>query len=391
MTTFQHSMNLFQRPRQGNAFLGRYEIYNYRHTITAKGGDDTASCSVRVKTMEEGQRFLDQNLGGRVAFYANDPAQPIWEGYINRLTFNAGAVSYTISLDELANQVVVIYTLLGATAPTTPAGASNTPSITTYGLKRQSFDIGFHRTVGTGVSNMINTLLNQRSWPKSSITEGNGENGVVTLECLGFQHALKWDTQRQTGAGGLVALNTYFTSQLMPAYNTQCGATIIDATVTRLISANALTADVTKIREQSFHDLFMELSEYGDGTNYWVWGITPTQSNNARYIYYRAANFNTVYTARSADGLRVRNAYGKLEHPWNVKPDCIIKVSDDLIGWDGLGDDPTTTYIQRVEYDANTLRVNWYGDDDTSAEGAYQFGIYGKPMNKRFGAPRRLV
>jgi hypothetical protein len=116
MYTQPHTLSLYQKPALGNDFLRRLPVYNYRHTIAAVGGFDTASCDIAIRSREEGQQFLDQYIGNRVAFYVDNPVEPIWEGFINRMTFDAGGVQYTISLDEMTNRVTVTYTDVAASA-----------------------------------------------------------------------------------------------------------------------------------------------------------------------------------------------------------------------------------------------------------------------------------
>ena len=88
-------------------------------------------------------------------------------------------------------------------------------------------------------------------------------------------------------------------------------------------------------------------------------------------------------------GLRIRNLYGQIVPPWTVRPDRGIRVSDMLIGWNGIGDNPTETYIKGIDYDANAQTVDYHGDDDTRAEGAFQLARYGRPIGKKFSATVR--
>lgn len=43
MTIPNHSLNIYQKPKLGTSFVKRLLIYNYRHSINAIGGFDSAS------------------------------------------------------------------------------------------------------------------------------------------------------------------------------------------------------------------------------------------------------------------------------------------------------------------------------------------------------------
>src|SRR2546428_254708 len=98
-----HHIHIYQRPAQGSAFLRKHPVYSYQHTITNQGWFDTASCDIAVRSEGEGFNILEAYLGCYVAIYVDNPAQPIWEGLINRITFNSGKASYSIGMDEMAN------------------------------------------------------------------------------------------------------------------------------------------------------------------------------------------------------------------------------------------------------------------------------------------------
>lgn len=384
----QHILHFYQKPALGNSFINRFPVYNYRHTISAIGGFDTASCDIAVRSREEGQQFLDQYIGNRVAFYVDNPVEPIWEGFINRMTFSAGGVQYTISLDEMANRVTVTYTdpALSAVDAQMNSNANNTDSQGVYGIKHENIDIGYLRA-GLGANALRDTVIAQRSWPKSSITRGQGA-GLLHLELLGFWHTLGWEIWHDTSTLNST-IGAYVLILLAAEIN---GTTFFDSGDTTDVAANATTYNRFHIKRGTYLDTYLRLQEIGDATNYHVMGITPTLfSTGTRRLYYRPQNSAVEYTARQSDGLRIRNLYGQLVPPWTVQPDRGVRVSDMLIGWNGLGDNPAETYIKAVDYDANQQLAIYRGDDDTSSEAAFQLKRVGKPHGKRFGAWRRVI
>lgn len=385
-----HALNLYEKPSAGDTFLKRFFVYNYRHKISAVGGFDTASCDIAIGSRDEGQQFLDQYLGNRVAFYVDNPVEPIWEGFINRMTFDAGGIQYSISLDEMLNRATITYTdpASSATASAITGTANDTDSQAVYGIKQGNIDYGYLRG-GTASTAIRDTVLAQRAWPKSSITRGGG-SGLLHLEMLGFYHTLDWEILTDTNTV-TSTLSAYITLMVGADQN---GTTFFDNTDTTGISANTgLSINREHIKRETFWAVYQRIREIGDSSNnYWIVGISPTDlRTGTRRLYYQQANSTIEYTARLSDGLRIRNLYGQLVPPWTVRPDAGIRVTDQLIGWDGLGDNPTETYILSVDYDANQQTIDYHGDDDLTAEGVFQLKRYGKPIGRRFGAPRRGV
>lgn len=383
---YPHTMKIYQKPAVGDDFVKRLNVYNYRHTIAAIGGFDTASCDIAIRSRDEGQEFLDQYIGNRVAFYVDNPVEPIWEGFINRMTFDAGGVQYTISLDEMANRVKVTSTnvSLSATDAQVSVAANNTDSQSLYGIKQENIDYGYLRSTLTQVA-IRDTVINQRAFPKSSITRGQGA-GLLHIELLGFYHTMLWEDYTNTGTAASTA-NVLVNAVQAALAN---GSTFFDNTDDTDIAANTTSFNQEHVKRETCWDTLMRLAEVGDGTDYFIVGVTPTlYATGTRRLYYKAANSTIKYTARQSDGLRIRNLYGQLVPPWTVQPDCGVRVSDMLIGWNGAGDNPAETYIKNVTYDANQQTADYQGDDDTRAEGAFQLKRYGRPIGKRFSSTIR--
>lgn len=384
---FPHNLHIYQKPKIGNAFIRRFPVYNYRHTIAAVGGFDTASCDIAIRSRDEGQEFLDQYLGNRVAFYVDNPVEPIWEGFINRMTFSAGGVQYTISLDEMSNYVVTIYTTSNVSPATTQSAvAQNTTSQSIYGIKEEQIDLGL-MLAGTGVTLMRDTVLAQKAYPKSSILPGNG-GGLLHIEFLGFYHTLEWENYRETGTGS-IQLGSFVDTIITNLLN---GTTFFNnADVTRTI-ANTSVIDIFTAKGGSSWDTLMKIREIANGSVYYVIGVSPTDfQTGTRRFYYEQASSDIVYTARQADGLRIRNLYGQLVPPWTVQPNAGVRVSDMLIGWDGVGDNPAETYISKIDYDANRQQIIYSGDDDVSIEGVFNYRRFNKSYGKRNGQQRRVA
>ena len=383
----QHTVHIYQKPKLGNSYLDRYPVANYRHTINAIGWFDTANFDIAIRSASDGEKFLDQYLGNRVAIYVCNPAEPVWEGFINRMTFSSGGVERSISLDQMANRLAVTYTNNGG-AITTSSLVSSAASQALFGIKNDRLELRAQNT-GSGVINAIrDTALAQRAWPKASTRVSGGGNGLLSVECKGFYHTLMWDVYQDATVAD-VTLSNYLINQLLPGVAN--GTTFFDNTITSGITTNSTTIQRTSIRGDTIWDRMQIIRETGDGTDYYVIGITPTNfQTGLRSLYYRPFSSAVKYTARLKGGLIVRNQNGKRIDPWRVTPDAGIRITDQLVGWNGVGDNPTEQWIQAIDYDANTQRVTWRGDDDRSAEGAFNRQRHIKAFGRRWGAQYRV-
>jgi len=384
----QHYLHVYQRPKQGSAFIRRHPVYNYQHTIANQGWFDTASCDIAVRSQGEGLGILEQYLGCYVSFYVDNPAQPIWEGLINRITFNAGGASYTISLDEMANRVSVVYTG-AANAAAETAQVNNTASQAIYGIKHDQIEFGTDPTAGTQRTSLRDTILAQRAFPQASSSQAAGQSNIVHIEFIGIYHTLEWSKQFTGISGATQTISSNIALYIGADFN--YGTFFNSADVTQ-IGTNAITVPIQQ-RGRSYWDLILANTETGDGTNYWVCGIAPTNPNsNKRVFYYRLANFVVEYTALQSDNLKPRNLYGRPIPPWLVVPDRAIRVTDQLVGrGDVLLTDPRVTYIQSIQYDANSQSVQWFGADNTTARAAFLLNRGLKPLAQDFGAPLRTL
>lgn len=383
-----HMLHVYQRPKQGDTFVSRYPVYQYKHKILALGGFDTMSCSLQLRSRHEAELFIETHVGARVAAYADNPQEPIWEGLINRITLNTGAGAYTISMDEMINKCDTMYSVPASTTPLLYGSSSNTASQAIYGIKEGKFDLGVSYASSSDLRlDIRDALLVERAWPKTSWTESGGENNTIELECIGFFHTLEWEIYNNAGTT-VRTYQTFITTDILAAVAN--GTTFFDNTDSTLIETNAGVRRQTEAGARPIWEIILSQCDGGDGADKWVAGITPTRTDGTRALYYKPFNTDVVYTARVSEQLLIRDIYNRRVRPWTVKPDCAIRVSDVLIGWALPGDDPRETWIAAIEYDAERQRVTWLGADDTTTEGAFQLRRVNKTTNSRFGAVRRL-
>lgn len=385
MTIPPHTIHIYQKPKVGNGFITRRQVYNYQHTISAMGWFDTASCNIALTTIEAEIAF-ESWIGNRIAVYVDNPAAPIFEGLISRITPEFGNVVPTRSLDSMFNRVKTVQNSLTAVTSQT-AAVDTADSQAIYGIKEGSLEV-WTDIAGAGrrPDTLRDHILAWQSWPQSSLTF-NAAGRVVRIEIIGFYHTLDWENIRDTGVAA-TAQNTLVSTIIGALGN---GATFFDNTDTSQITANAITSNEQTIRGETAWQQIVKWTESGDATNHFIAGITPTNPTGTRALYYRAANTDIAYTAKSKDDTRVRNAYGGFIKAWNVVPDKTLRVNDILVGWNSLGDDPREIYIESVNYDAESQQVALAAADDITTDGVIQAKRFSKMHGSRFGPPVRVT
>lgn len=390
-----HWLNIYEKPAQGNSFLKRYPSINYRHKISHIGWFDTASCDLIV-TADDGERFLEQMLGNRVAVFVDNPAEPIWEGFINRITFEYGPVVYTVSLDEMANRVRVTWNNPDATPPQrVSADADDTDSQAQYGIKTMILDGNVNYTVdGSGRHPRVlrDTQLSLRAWPLASAAYRGGASQTprLRIEMRGFYATLDWSVYRED-VDLDVALSTLMATVISGNVN---GDTFLEASDTSRIDTNAVEMNQKNLSNLGVWQFATQMVEAGDDTTIlkrrWTMGITPTDPNTGkRYFYYRRSTDEITYSTRLRDQVgAIRSQFNRPVSPWRVVPDRGILISDALPGWALMGDDPRVVYLETVDYDGERGLVSFASSDDITVEGVFRLRKMHRPTNLRFGIVR---
>jgi hypothetical protein len=393
MSVLPHWIHIYDKPAEGDAFKARYRANGYQHKINVMGWFDTANCEIAL-TQAEAELFFSQYVGNRVAVFVDNPAEPIWEGFISTAYYTAGGLEFRRSMDNMANRVYVNYDKsVAGTFTTEITGISSvTDSQSIYGIKEVAVK---GRAAGGIVESTSFDLLRARkvaevSFPQTSVTQKSGGNSFIKIEMRGFYDTLAWEKVQTNRANSSQA--TLMTTDSLPdLLNT---STFLDNTDFTEIDTPGVSVTSTSRQKsgETIWDLFQNIAEFGDGTNLWIVGVTETKSNGKRRVYYRASNRVVELTARTDDGLRIRNTQGGLLRPWTIKPDKIVRVNDILVGWGAIGSDPRETYIKAIAYKQVNNSVVWSGEDDINMEGVMRTFSTQRDFNRVFGQrPNQIV
>jgi hypothetical protein len=154
------------------------------------GGPDVAEIEVRgpALALEETLDWLR-----RLVFVRNEHGMDVWWGYVNEVRLSAGASTYTVSLDDVANRVAVAYaapTADGASERQTTPWAEDAQSVARYGVKELLDSAGTAYTAAAlgRRTTLLNDLANASAAPSLG---GDGESRAL-LVCVGWMESLRW-------------------------------------------------------------------------------------------------------------------------------------------------------------------------------------------------------
>lgn len=380
-----HILNVYNKPRRGSQYIKRLLTSNYRHTISANGWYDTATCDLVVTSISEAEDFVSSYIGNRVAVFVDDPMMPIWEGLINRITLTTGNAITTISLDEMFNSMQV-YSATSLSAQTVTTAVQNLTSQNLYGVKQGAAEYGL-QWGGTGnqPTALGDKILAAQSFPQSSVEANPGGAFSLNVELIGIYQTLKWQLFFSSSS----VSQTYSAFVLARLSALSNGTSFFNNADTTGVTTNATARATGDSPGKTVWDSLDTNAQCGDGASGipWVVGIEPTSPiTNTRRLYYREANTDVEYYLYVRDNLRPRTVSGALIKPWLVVPDRVAQIQDVLVGYTLPNiDDPRQFYINTVEYDAETQQARLYGYDDITNEAAVgarnnSAVIFGKPL-----------
>lgn len=401
---YPHRLNLYQRPAQGGmngAFLASFNTVGWSHIIKARGGFESATCSV-VIPRARAEAFIAEYLGTVGRMFVDNPMEPAWEGFIESITYVIGGQAITRSLANMSNRTnVVFFDADAATPDTTNTGvANNTTSQGIWGLRESTLDAGVHYNTADKTHKTIlrNTLLAAKAFPQITTTSSGGAI-VLTLELRGLiYYAYEYQTYTNTVVNTFAA-DTVFQRVTIGVNVAANASQVVEITAvfpaTRNLDVVTNTSfNISEVSDtgQSYLQFINSIVEAGDGTQQWVWGIGTFNPNTlTRRIYYRPASTTVAYTANVLrDVGRVRDTTGKLIPGWKVRPDRGIRLNDVLVGYNQTGDDPRVGYIEQVQYDAESGMVSYSTGDNRTVEGALGVVNYFKRAGDRY-TPIRTV
>jgi len=326
-----------------------YLISDWRHKITANIGFDTASFNLIASKTELEEMFFE-GCGRQIIRYTPDGHSIIWDGYITEMVLNEPGLQTRISLDEMANSIIIRYVPTDTTTnpptystETWTAAVNNTSSQGKYGIKQKVFLPPVNRLTNTDAIQFANVILKHYRKPIRSglITSGMSEPSLQIM-CKGYMHTLDWYIYNQSVVSGADNANTII-------------STIITATGQNYIASQRLDTNTTQVQKyflnyDTSYDLVQLIANLGD-SSYNRWLVYVLED---RILYYKAASTIVDYFRRVEDARQeIRDLSGRIIPYWEMRPNHWIRTADTFphaLTPANLQDDFQIMFVESVEW-----------------------------------------
>lgn len=347
--------NVIYTPRGAPVDNIAHRLTSYNHEIRRYGGYWSASMDLKLPKIEAETWFME-GLGWHVVV-VDGALTPIWEGFINEVTYTIGGLEATRGpLTDICNRCSVVYSIFDASTTPPNTGVRMTTlavddedSQLKYGIWDKIIGAGgMDNTAGVLEADQLrDTYIAEHHEPETSqrvALFGRNENYNIHLECLGYSEFLKFP-YNQTVTSGVVTV-------------TEKIAAILDADPNGLFSSDNAELATNNVLTHAWEnenntawDLLLDLAKMG-GAEYqpYNFGIY----NNRRVVYEEIPETVEYFQALYDNRLVIEDASGNEIKPWRVRPGK-WKMQRDLLvgrvpGSTPFMEDPRMAFIESVQF-----------------------------------------
>lgn len=329
---------------------------SYTHQTLAVGGYWTAQIVLSMPLIEA-EDWYENGLGRQIKTY-NHAGIVIWEGFVNQITLNAGALSEIRGpLMGVANRASAVYSPLDVTVYPPVSGTTtittiseDTDSQALYGIIEKVISAG--TTTDDNAEQARDIFLNENKAPKTSgqvnLTPGSSQNTVITLDCIGNVNWLTAYIYNNT-ATGFDLLSDKLIDVIAGSPNFYISTSITE------IEANSFLTPAVENRNRFAWDIIVELVALGNDTDdrrrlFGVYAdLLPRYETQPETVFYHHRLSDPAQAVTTPEGTVV--------YPWDVQPGKWLFVPDFLAGKPSpdstnLIDDPRTVFIEGVTFTA---------------------------------------
>jgi len=184
MSVYFYTRGFFPLPPDPLQDLVRVEQYSW----SVFGGPDTMSLSAPVTV----DKWSALNLLRCPVEVYNEDGVPVWWGYVSKISVPEGQVKISVDIEQMYNNVAVIYT----TAPTTDSSSkqgitawnSNAISVGEFGTKERIETL--NDATATTAPYLRDKILNLYRYPVQNVEYGASQK--VEISCKGWWSTLDW-------------------------------------------------------------------------------------------------------------------------------------------------------------------------------------------------------
>lgn len=332
----------------------------YTHTISAVGGFDTATFTLRGD-LDYLNDWFDDGIMRRVVLY-NPEAIPVWEGFVSRLRFTVGTLQKTKSVDTMFNRVYLRYSPLDFSVfppiadPPVNIVVDDATSQSKYGVKSVVIS-GGERVDATAYEWASTTLKETKDVQiGESVNTRRTDTAFIEVECKGYYHTLKWIPYINNTTGSIQSHQVI--QEVLDYFNDINQG---------WISQNFGWMDYNFRTEQRGYDSLPScwdvinniIKEGGKGGERWVGGLYQ----NRKMIYKAAEDAARLYSdyfelyrsLRDTNQFIYDFANGTEVKPWDMQPDRMLRTIDTT--------NESLMYIEQVVY-TEPYQLTLIGGDD---------------------------
>jgi hypothetical protein len=330
------------------------EIASYAHETLAVGGYWTCDIGLTL-SLKNAESWYALGLGRQIKAYTK--SGKVWEGFVNQVQVNAGAVTETRGpVLDIGNRISATYTPVDFSVYPPVTGTETTTIITENLDSQAEFGI-VEKVIAAGqctddtAEQLRDIQLQDGAWPLTSgplsIAPGSAQFPAVTLNCLGNVHWLTAFIYEDLTPGYIIL------SDKLQNIVTADPNGYISTDFTNVVANNFLLEQMEAKGRFAF-DIITELLNLGNDTNDYRrnFGVY-----NDRVVYYSAIPTDYLYTHRLSDpAQRVLDRGKRVVYPWAIRPGNWLFVPDFVPGFippnANLRSDPRWKFLESVRYSA---------------------------------------
>lgn len=346
-------------------FSLRNQLRSYSHAIDSFGGYKSAAMEMSGRQSDL-DGWLQDGLGRHIEVYDSDGIE-VWEGFVNKVTLNLGAVSITRGpLMGLTNLTLALYVpiidntvnppLLGSRTETT--FANDRASYEKYGIVEKYLNLG--NCFDDEAEYIRDTYLAENKEPETTHTlniGGGGNEPTVSLECAGYYEWLDVAVEYSLAAPTSITVSTKI-GNMITFENTLANG-FLSADQSGIAFNGVLTTDYES-EYRTYLTIIKNCVARGDinGTR-WLFGVY-----NGRKAYYQEIPDTASYLFRTmGSSVQIETPDHITLEPWGVRAGKWLFMPDIMTGFskntEDLNTDPRAMFIESVQYTAPwSLTVN---------------------------------
>lgn len=352
----QFTISYYNRLPRGGEWLGSLDIsaQNWRHTISAYGGFDTATFELtdHNAVMEE---WIQHGLF-RPIIARDNHLNVIWEGFVDSITINQGGLSVTHGpVTEIANRAFGIYSGVDTSVYPPQIGVRKKTPTFNYAASQTDWGI-WHQIVSmAGVSDsnadqLVGVFLEEHGYPEINSNFSFSEEDIsLSINCLGWINTLRYPFN-YTSSSGTVAIST----RLQQVLSANPNAGWISSDYSR-ITTNATAVPQYENDDQLAIEHIRGLTAMGNSSNLrHMFGIYE-----GRQAVYEPVSSQIDYKTELRDGRRrIFDAGDSPIHPWRIRPGRWIFFNDFIPSLGAVStnfhEDLRMLRVETVQFDMRT-------------------------------------